>query len=269
MIIIKAANYNWTLTPTMFPDGTSQVWKLPEGIVQCSSVDVEWRFDSEREIIDLLSLSKLLKNQLNTLHIPYLPYARQDKEISNTSTFNLEVFADLVNMMGFTRITSFDVHNPYKTENLIDNFHNIGPNEFHEEVVAVSKPDFIVFPDAGAAERYCNSGIAHIPKIVCDKVRDQMTGKILGHRILNAQGSNTYLGRNSVIRVLIIDDLCDGGATFVSVASMLRSQYDLVNISLCVSHGLFSKGRDHILNNGIDNLYTTNSLTKNEDGFNV
>ena len=265
MITVIAGNHRYPLKPTIFPDGTSQVWKLPEDVLQCSSVRVDWRFEHEREIIDLLSLRKLLKNQNISLHVPYMPYARQDKEVSNTSTFNLEVIADLINSMKFTTVSSVDVHNPKHTKQLIKRFINVPVSDFHADVISSSEPDFIVFPDSGAADRYHDSGTAHIPKIVCEKARDQLTGNIIGHKI--SGGNLKYVGNPT--KFLIVDDLCDGGATFISVATILRSANTPVIIDLCVTHGLFSKGREHLLTNGIDRLYTTDSLTKNEDGYRV
>jgi ribose-phosphate pyrophosphokinase len=132
-------------------------------------------------------------------------------------------------------------------------------------VIAISKPDYIVFPDAGAADRYHDSGTAHIPKVICDKVRDQLTGAITGHKILSGTPEITRYGVN----FLIVDDLCDGGATFISVAGMLHKMSTFITVDLCVSHGLFSKTREHLLANGISSIFTTDSLTKNEDGYKV
>jgi len=265
MITVTADNNDsHILKSTIFPDGTSQVWKLPDAILRCSSVSIDWRFESEREIIDLLSLNKLLKNQLRTLHVPYLPYARQDKDVANNTTFNLEVFADLINSMGLTRVTSVDAHNPRKTEELIGHFRNIEARGFQEEVINLSKPDFLVFPDAGAYNRY-ELGELKLPIVICDKDRDQLTGNIVGHKIVHID----TLVSTKLNRFLIVDDLCDGGATFISVAKLIRECLSCEGIDLCVTHGVFSRGREHLLTNGINRLYTTNSLIKNEDGYHV
>ncbi len=269
MITVISGNHRYTLKPTIFPDGTSQVWKLPQDILQSSGVTVDWRFEHEREVMDILSLRKLMSKQAIDLHIPYLPYARQDKEVSNSSTFNLEVFADLINSANFSHVTSVDAHNPKRTSQLIKRFINVSASDFHAEVIESSEPDYIVFPDAGAADRYHDSGTAHIPKIICDKVRDQSTGEILGHSVLSIEGITKYIGRRDNCKTLIIDDLCDGGATFISVAKMLKADRMYTIVDLCVTHGLFSKGVDHLLTNGIDRVYTTNSLIKNGDGYDV
>lgn len=272
MITVRTAGFQATVTPTIFPDGTSQVWKLPKGITESYNGAVDWHFESEREILDILSLRKLLHWQDLDLYVPYLPYARQDKEVSNSATFNLEVFADLLNQAKFTSVYSFDVHNPARTERLIHNFFSQSAHGFHIETINKSKPDYIVFPDAGAAERYLQ-GLDHLPKVVCDKTRDQLTGEITGHKVLYQDAYVSNLTAPPAIpegaRFLIVDDLCDGGATFISVAKLLRELQPSAVVDLCVSHGVFSKGREHLFTNGISNVYTTNSLTKNGDGFNV
>src|SRR5271165_3139520 len=111
--------------PTIFPDGTSQVWKLDDAILRRPFYSIVWNFEAEREIFDLHSLVTLLRwgNPYNVrfkLHIPYLPYGRQDKTISNDTTFNLAVFASLINNLGLDYVTSVDVHNPDLTEKLIN-----------------------------------------------------------------------------------------------------------------------------------------------------
>lgn len=252
--------------PTFFPDGTTQVWKLPAEMFEARDLEVTWHFDDEREIIDLLSLRKLLVSQTWNLHIPFLPYARQDKNVENTSTFNLAVLADLINSLRCQKVTSVDVHNPNWTSWLIKNFENVQVEAIHEHVARRRDSDIIVYPDVGAANRYPKTVNAAV--IICDKVRDQLTGNITGHCILS---SGTPPTKKGPLNFLIIDDLCDGGATFISVAKLINDQYGVwVNrIDLFVTHGVFSKGREHLLNNGINSVFTTNSLTKNGDGYQV
>ena len=101
------------ITPTMFPDKTSQVWKIN----QSESANVIFDFEFEAEIIHLLQLVQLLNKQSVpvNLHMPYLPYARQDKEICNEFTFALHTFAAMLNVVEFNSITAIDVHSDEAT----------------------------------------------------------------------------------------------------------------------------------------------------------
>lgn len=59
--------------------------------------------------------------------------------------------------------------------------------------------------------------------------------------------------------ILIFDDLCDGGATFIQESKILRMRYPERKLYLYVTHGLFSKGVDHVANH-FDYIYCTNSF---------
>lgn len=60
-------------------------------------------------------------------------------------------------------------------------------------------------------------------------------------------------------KILIVDDLCDGGATFIAGATYLRSICnDIEELNLYVHHGLFTKGVDHVAQY-FDKIITTTS----------
>ncbi len=259
---IGALPLEHTLIPTIFPDGTSQIWHLPTWVLDATNLKIVWNFEAEREIIDLYSL-KLLLNPYAfvNLHIPFLPYARQDKDIDNESTFNLSAFSILLNQLSFDRVTSVDVHNVNKTITFIYNFDNMRSEPFIRMSIEDFDPDFLVYPDTGAKNRY---DLSFDRKITFEKTRDQSTGHILGHNIIGA--TPKVLPDN---KLLLVDDLADGGATFISIAQQIRKIEPHVTIGLYVTHGVFSKGRQHLLDNGIDKIYTTNSLLKNTDGYKV
>lgn len=278
MIKIQTQIVEHVLTPTFFPDGTSQVWKLPDNVLSSTSLNVVWNFEAEREIIDLLSLRRLFpypECQMS-LHVPFMPYSRQDKWVGNNTTFNLAVIADLINSMNFMEVTSVDVHNPLETAKLIKNFKNIEATPIHRELIAKMEPNFLVFPDLGAQQRYYKSEFANVPRVICYKTRDQSNGQITDHTMSyrdtrgeTIHGVNMKQFAKAGDKFLIIDDICDGGATFIGIANKLRSQVDGIKIYLFVTHGIFSKGRDVLMANGIKQVYTTNSLLKNEDGYEV
>lgn len=267
MITVKTEKGEVVVKPTIFPDKTSQVWKLPEEILTSKEFLITWNFEEEREIIDLYSLCHLLPMHNKAhLHIPYLPYGRQDKAISNDSTFNLIVFADLINTLGFDQVTTVDAHNPARFERIFNQSRNMAPYHAQLKAVEAFRPTFFVFPDKGAMDRYYNSFTVMTQpdsRIYFEKVRDQLTGNITG---LTMQANKLFYSRD---RLLIIDDICDGGATFTGVAKELRKLVPDVKIALFVTHGIFSRGRQHLLDNGIDEIYTTNSLLANKDGFEV
>lgn len=258
----------FVIKPTIFPDGTSQVWKLPKGLLDSKYVTITWYFEAEREMLDLWSIRALFPSVKEiALHMPYMPYARQDKPVSNDATFSLTVFASMINSLHFDLVSTVDVHNPELTKQMITNFVSYDVQTVQQNLVGVLQPDCIVFPDAGAANRYSAIALGK-KKVVYAKQRSPGTGNITFH-VLEESSREVY--RSLPIqkqKFLIIDDICDGGATFISIAGDINSQFLNSEISLFVTHGLFSKGMKPLADAGIT-VYTTNTLLKNVEGFNV
>lgn len=255
MISIKG----FKIVPTMFPDNTSQVWHLPKEILEDPKPRIDWRFEAEREIFDIFALRRLL-HPAAELHVPFLPFSRQDKTISNNSTFNLRIMADFLNALGMRKITTVDVHNDIVCR-WVRGLDNVQPHDFHLRVFQQFQPDFIVFPDFGAAARY--SHMKSQRKIVCDKLRNNTTGQLLSLTVKDGP-RELEPGR----RLLIVDDICDGGATFIKAAECLRKVSPGCHLGLAVTHGIFSKGRDALERTGFK-IFTTNSLPQNAGEFEV
>ena len=245
---------------TIFPDGTSQIWKIAYPPSQEDDIKILWQFENEAELMHVVQLSRLAQEVSNQTDIglicPYLPYARQDKEISNSTSFALDNFKSILfYAAGIKKIECYDAHSES------DMISSTYPTAFHASVFA--EADVICYPDAGAAGRYLNSE-TKLPIVHCQKVRDQLTGNIVGLELVTKDRFFSLEGK----RILIVDDICDGGMTFIKVAELLK-EYKPAAIDLAVSHGLFSKGRQVLHDAGIRNIYTTNSLLRNPEGFKV
>lgn len=232
---------------TIFPDKTSQVWKLHEPLLNIGEVTIQWSFVNESEVMHLAQLRDLLRaygNPLVTLHVDYLPYARQDKRIHNNSTFALRTFARLINAMEFEEVRCFDPHSEVAGQ-LIRNFKAFYPTGKILEIFTQTKSTLVCYPDKGAFAKY--APYLDLPWIVGAKVRNQETGEITHYEI----GPTSVKGEN----ILIVDDICDGGATFILLAKKL---YDAgaSDVNLFVSHGIFSKGKDILLAANIKKIIT-------------
>jgi ribose-phosphate pyrophosphokinase len=237
------------IVPTIFPDKTSQVWHV-EGINPEGRNLVHWEFDHEGELMHLAQLRELLPNVPRpVLCIPYLPYARQDKPIGNNETFALVPFLRLLSALEFANIEVFDPHNPVIVKTWLHNVTIVNPTLEIEQAVRECAPDVICYPDAGARARYDDIA-PQLPVIFADKTRDNATGNIIGMRVPEASG----------LRVLIVDDLCDGGMTFIKLAQALKAGGAL-EVNLYVSHGLFTKGTKVLHDAGIQRIFTRKGET--------
>jgi len=236
------------LNVTRFPDGTSQVWKLdPRHLTGDEVATVRWKFENEGEVMQLAQVAALLNHHgvMAYLDIDFLPYARQDKEISNDATFALRPFAAMLNCMKWDVVTMWDPYSAVALE-LIDR--SVARYYTREAVAvfAVTRSDVACFPDGGAQAKY-GPMFSALPIVTASKVRDQATG----HLVTGELSGEPVTGK----RVLIIDDICDGGATFIGLAAKLR-EAGAASASLFVSHGLFTRGVKALTDAGISRVFT-------------
>lgn len=235
------------LPVTLFPDNTSQVWKLPEHIFDADSnwVHIVWRFEHEGEFMHVAQLKGLLDQYgiLASLRLPYLPYGRQDKEISNDSTFALRTFAKLLNTLSFQEVIIVDPHS-YVALDEIENSRSSYPAATLRLVMDKTENDLLCYPDKGAREKYAKAN--NYAFIYGEKVRDQETGNITSYKLI---------GDPKGMNVLIVDDICDGGATFKLLAKDLLAA-GATEVNLFVTHGIFSKGLRTLHESGIKKIFT-------------
>jgi ribose-phosphate pyrophosphokinase len=231
------------IIPTIFPDKTQQVWKLDDELLECKRCDVEWIYEGDHELVTVCQLGDLLQHNAN-LYIPFLPYGRQDKPIANDTTFGLNTFLKIIAPF-YNRVYTYDAHSKHL---LPSNFVDIEPTSEIYDVLREVRPDFICYPDHGSLIRYEHCVPTGFHTVVLDKERDQLTGQITGLKI----SEQTYdLAGHSV---LIIDDICDGGRTFIEAAKLLYSK-DVASVYLYTSHGIYSKGLGVLEEAGIKRIF--------------
>lgn len=234
------------LNVTMFPDNTSQVWKVKTlDIPDTNYVHIRWDFEHEGEFMHLAQL-KHLTSKLGfraSLQLDYLPYARQDKVVDNNATFALRTFAKLLNTLEFESIRCMDPHS-HIAKDIITNFEPVYPKNHVHSAVCTLNTDLVCYPDAGALDKYTDKYA--LPYVWGMKKRDQSTGNITNYELVGVVAD---------CRILIVDDICDGGATFVLLAAALYKA-GAKEVNLYVTHGIFSKGLKPLKDAGIKRVFT-------------
>lgn len=192
------------------------------------------------------------------LACPFLPSSRQDRVAVDGDVCMLRVYFDILSR-GFSRVFSMDVHS-LASEILVDRNMTVasylGIRMSDPAVQGLMQGvamgiTTLVAPDNGALKRV-------------EQVAKRFGGKSVAYGIKHrnpVDGSITsydIVGDVSGKPCLIIDDICDGGRTFTECATKLR-EAGATFVTLYVSHGLFTKGVEALLDNGIDAIYTTAS----------
>jgi ribose-phosphate pyrophosphokinase len=179
------------------------------------------------------------------LVLPYLPYGRADRRFTLGDSHGLGVFASLLNFMDHGELVTLDAHSP-KAGVFFRAFTDISPKPIIQQVLnQIPGSTNILLPDKGAARYGFNAE-------TCSKVRDPKTGKLSGFVVPDPNG---FLADN----ILIIDDICDGGGTFVGIAEALRKAGVEQDLFLYVTHGIFSKSLSP-LKQYFKHVYTTDSF---------
>lgn len=204
---------------------------------------------------------RVFKKLPDNLLIPYIPYARQDRVPVWGEALSIKVFSTLLNTLGYPRITVVDPHSDVSTA-LIENVEIIPQwdiwNLILRQEFEKALPFDLISPDAGALKKIYNlqkclavGGCNNIR--VGTKHRDVETGQITGTTV-DGEAKNPV--------GIVVDDICDGGRTFVELGKILREQYQ--GLYLVITHGIFSNGFDELLKY-YDGIYCTNSWCKNTE----
>lgn len=221
---------------------------------------IDARVTSGDDVMELLMVTDALRRKFDapTLHllIPYFPYSRQDRVCSAGEALGARVMCDLINSQMYDCVETWDAHSDVVPA-LLDNCVNFHCSNFVERVVHASPAITVLLsPDGGAAKEKvptCAKATS-CEMMEAVKHRNPHTGEITGTTVADDQIVK-MLGCD---RVLMVDDICDGGRTFVELAKVVRPHLTGgQTLELYVTHGIFSKGLD-VFNGLIDKIHCPN-----------
>jgi len=193
------------------------------------------------------------------LFIPYFPAARQDRVMIKGESLSVKVYADIINTLQLNKVFVFDAHSEV-TPALVNNCEVIPNHTFIQQVLNVIGENVkLISPDGGALKKIykVSEFLGGVDVVECSKSRDVKTGKLSGFKV--------YEDDLNGMDCLIVDDICDGGGTFVGLAEELKKK-NAGKLYLAVSHGIFNKGFEVL--DCFDAIFTTNSV-KDFEGENV
>lgn len=215
-----------------------------------------FEFENNEEIIELLLIYNALKHmnkKIDVLILPYVPFSRQDRVNKYGECFSLQIFSALINFMAIKKVQIIDPHSDVVTA-LIDNYEVISQHEVFQSLLACKSQFYLICPDGGALKKIYKSAIHEecLGVVECSKKRNLSTGEISG-TVVHWEDFN---GKECII----MDDICDGGRTFIEIAKILKEKNAGI-ITLMVSHGFFTKGFE-VFEDLIDEIYTRKGRVK-------
>ncbi len=187
---------------------------------------------------------------------PYVPYARQDRVMTVGEPLSVKVFATIINSLQLNKVIVFDAHSDVAVA-LLDNCCNLFNHQMVSESIKRLNIDnyVLVSPDLGAYKKVDKlaHAISYKGEIATGiKVRDLLTGQITKSDVL----CSDLNGKTCIV----VDDICDGGRTFIELARSLKDK-NAGKLILIVSHGIFSHNSlDRLRDAGYQYVCSSNSI---------
>ncbi len=233
--------------------------KILEELTSEDEVTITIRIRSFNDVgMLLIATDALRRMEVEKIHLvlPYFPAARQDRVMVVGESLSVKVYADIINAQNYRSVMILDAHSEVAPA-LLDRVKNISNHNFITTCLRNEKKYVLISPDGGALKKIykLSQFLNGVPVVECSKKRDVKTGKLSGFKVYE----DDLEGKTCVI----VDDICDGGRTFLGLAEELKKK-NCGKLMLIVTHGIFSKGLGK-LTETFDEVFSTNSFSDFEN----
>ena len=248
-----------TIEATDFPDGESKI-RIMDDVRNKKVIVVQSTYPPvDKHLLQLFVLSHKLSEDGADVYavVPYLGYARQDREFLKGEVVTLGVIAHLMRSVGIKRLVTVDIHSVkglglfsfpvYSTSSIPLLAEYIGSNYDLRDPIAVS-------PDFGSSNRVeAFAAVLKSEHVSFKKSRDRKTGEIT-----TEEQHLDLLGRDAVI----VDDMISTGGSVAKCAQLLK-KYSAKRVIACCAHAVLAGGAaDKLKNAGVDELLSTNTIPR-------
>jgi len=252
-----------------YPDGQQDLTITKLGVITpvrgVDEVVIKSRLRNFKDLELIICANQTLREmgvKTIKLYVPYFIGARSDRKfVYGGVNYIKNVIAPIINSQNFDSVTVLDPHSDV-LEACINNFNKI--NNFNLVKFALTDIDnkngaqnriCLVSPDAGAYKKIFDVATHfNIDNIItATKVRDIKTGKIIHTEVPDIDKTKDF-------KYVIVDDICDGGRTFIEIAKAIKEKDENAKIYLIVTHGIFSNSF-YELSKLFEKVYSTNSYS--------
>jgi ribose-phosphate pyrophosphokinase len=242
---------------TDFPDGESKI-RVADEVRNKKVIVVQSTYPPvDKHLMQLLSLSHKLSEDGADVYavIPYLGYARQDKEFMKGEVVTLGIIAHLMRSVGIKRMVTVDIHSMQALGLFSFPVYSCSSIPLLAEYIAsnfdLQKP-ISVSPDSGSSTRVeAFAAVLKSEFVSFKKKRDRVTGEI------STMDQNlNLLGRDAII----IDDMISTGGSVIKCAQLLKNHGAKRVIAACAHPVLVGGAADKLKQAGVDELIATNTV---------
>lgn len=237
-----------------FPDGEVQI-RLGE-FSRKDTISVRCRITDAEDLFILMQVADILNRHevMWSLQIYYLMSMRMDRVIDFNTPFTLKVVGGVIRSLGAVSVSVCEPHSNRTAKEVGSHVMDTIQAHAHFSKDFFNDKIQLCFPDEGANLRYrCKFylDVSKSPVLIGEKKRNIETGKIEKIYIKNPED---YKG----LPVMVVDDLCDAGGTFLGIAKSIREIDKDAKLSISVVHMVNRKGIEN-LSSAYDQVYFTNT----------
>ena len=240
----------------VFPDGESKITinQIPKKSIVVVVQSTYPPVDSN--LLELLSIVSKVQKFSSKVYavIPYMGYARQDREFLGGEIVTIGVVGKLLRAAGVKKVLTVDIHSKIALKELKISSENVSAMNVlvkHFKKLKMKEP-LVVSPDMGGqerAEKFAN--LLKTDFIALKKHRDRKTGKvnILSDRV-NVKNRD----------LVLVDDMISTGGSIVKATQFLKKQKCRRVFVACTHALLVNDAAKKIKKAGVAQIVSTNTI---------
>lgn len=214
---------------------------------------------TDRHLVQLLMMVKKcadLRVSKICAVVPYMAYARQDKEFVEGEVVSMQLVACLLEAAGAKNLMTVDIHSSFALSHFTIETQNISSipilAAYASEKLDTNSP-IIVSPDMGGLKRATEfARILKTDVIALRKFRDRNTGRLSIEEELdfNLEGRD----------VILVDDMIASGGSIAKSCQLLKKHKCGSVYAMCAHALLVGNAIDTIKSAGVQDIIATNSI---------
>lgn len=241
----------------IFPDGESKITlygNLSERktvVVQSISPPVD------TNLIQTLSLISKAKEKSKevVVVIPYMGYARQDREFLSGEIISMKVIGKLFKAVGASKVIVVDIHNMIGLKHFTVKTENISaiPELVKYFKKLKLKNPLVISPDQGGKNRVMDfANELGSNYVALEKKRDRKTGRV------KIQTKNIDIVSNRDL--ILVDDMISTGGSIIKATQFLKKQKCKKVYVACTHALLIDNAEKKIKKAGVADIISTNTI---------
>ena len=241
----------------IFPDGESKITlsgklsKRKSIVVQSIYPPVDTNLV---QALSLISKAKEISSEVIAV-IPYMGYARQDREFLSGEIITMKVLAKLFKGVGASRIIAVDIHSIMGLKHFTIKSKNVTaiPDLVKYFKKLSLKNPLVVSPDQGGKDRAKEFAKKFGSEyIALEKKRNRKTGKVQ----IKTKNSDKVIGRD----LILVDDMISTGGSIIKATQFLKKQKCKRVYVACTHALLMNDAEKKIRKAGVTKIVSANTI---------